>query len=272
MFSLDQQCRKRLAPFRERSRRSLGVKQQGLSILELMTGLVIGLMVTIAALGSLVFMQLSASVKESNSHLQHRAETALRTVGEQLRQAGAIELLPTPAGAAVSFSNAFDGFAGTGHTLQGTSGVGTVSAILRVSHQDNTVARDCLGNQPDPAQAGIRVDSRFSVVGGELRCLGASAKAGTQAIIDHVEDFQALYGMRTSSPVGLQFQFLTAEQVGERWTEVQSVVLCLQVIGERRSNAPTDASHVGCQGQILPNDGTVRRVVRSSFSLRNAGS
>jgi type IV pilus assembly protein PilW len=244
--------------------------QHGASILELMTGLVIGMMVTVAALGSLAFVQLSASVKEESFRLQQRAAVALQVIGAQLRQAGAIELTQAADASAVAFSNAFDGYDGSGYAMSGKEGNGKTGDALRVSRQDNGVARDCLGNRPEAAQAGIRVDSRFYLASGELRCLGANTKSGSQAIVDKVEDFQVVYGMRVTNAAGPMFRWIDAAAVGQRWTEVQAVRVCLQLLGERRSSTSAPQAEPGCRGLNPPDDKQLRRVVRATFTLRNA--
>ncbi len=245
--------------------------QCGASLIELLTGIVVGLLVTLAALGTLLFMQLSSATKDDAFRLQERADVALRAIGGQLRQAGAIELQQTVAGNAVTFSRAFDGFGGSGHAVEGDRGTGTQGDTLRVSHQDNATARDCLGNQPDAAQAGIRIDSRFFVASGELRCAGANSKAGAQAVVDHVEDFRVSYGVREAGASGTQYRVVNADQVGMQWGDVQAVLVCLQVSGERRAETQSPAAgDFGCSGQRIPMDGTTRHVVRATFSLRNA--
>jgi len=235
-----------------------------------MTGLVIGMMVTVAALGSLAFVQLSASVKEESFRLQQRAAVALQVIGAQLRQAGAIELSQAPDASAVAFSSAFDGYGGSGYALSGEEGSGKTGDTLRVSRQDNGVARDCLGNRPEASQAGIRIDSRFYLASGELRCLGANTKSGSQAIVDKVEDFQVVYGMRVANAAGPMFRWIDAAEVGQRWPEVQAVRVCLQLLGERRSQTSAAQTEPGCRGLNLPDDKQLRRMVRATFALRNA--
>ena len=90
---------------------------------------------------------------------------------------------------------------------QVTTGAPTCCAV---SYQDHADARDCLGNQPQGSLAGVRVDSRFSVVSGELRCLGSNAATGAQVLIDGVEDFQVLYGVRSGTTDDARWQYLDA--------------------------------------------------------------
>lgn len=241
-----------------------GRRQRGAMLLELITGQLIGLMVALAALGSLAFMQRSSEMQGEAFRLQQRIDVAMLAIGQQLRQAGAVELQATRSGTAVHFSSAFDGQA-----VRGEDGSRGTSDTLMTSYQDSGDARDCLGNRPDAAQVGVRVDSRFSVAAGTLRCLGAHRATGNQTIVDQVEDFQVDYGVRAESATGPQFQFLDASAVGSAWSAVRAVRVCLQIASERNLQIPAADAQRDCQGRALPTDGHLRRVTRMTFSLRN---
>jgi hypothetical protein len=49
---------------------------------------------------------------------------------------------------------------------------------------------------------------------------------------------------------------------------VDTVMVCLRISGETRTN-PTAAS-TGCNGEVVPADGRIRRVFTRVFNLRNA--
>lgn len=241
-------------------------RQRGSALLELLVALTLGMMVVLAALGTLAFVQASATVHGDALRLQQRAELAIHTIGLQLRQAGAIELVEA-GGGMVRFSTAFDGHAGSGHAVRGENGRAGRPDILSASHQDDGDARDCLGNRPDAGAQGVRLDSRFSVAEGSLRCLGAHAATGSQAIVDGVEDFQVLYGMRSMDAEGARFRFVDADGVAERWSEVAAVQICLQLSSEGRH--PEAASVRNCQGSEQAVDGRLHLVIHATFSLRN---
>ena len=239
--------------------------QRGAMLLEMITGLSIGLMVTLAALGTLAFLQSSSALQGEAFQLQQSIDIAMQTIGQQLRQAGAVELQPAQNGTAVRFSSAFDGQA-----VRGEDGARGSADTLMVSYQDGGDARDCLGNRPDATQAGIRVDSRFSVAAGTLRCLGAHRATGNQTIVDRVEDFQVDYGLRTEAASGPEFRFVDAAAVGTAWSQVRAVRVCLQIASERNVQMPAADAQRDCQGRALKTDGHLRRVTRSTFSLRSA--
>ncbi len=230
-------------------------------LVEMMSGLVVGLLVTLTALAMLALLQVHASVQSDTVRLQQRADVALQSIGAQLRQAGAIELQGTALTESVQFSSAYDTTA--------VSGDDGVTDTLRITHQFAPGARDCLGNEPDADRSGPSVNSRFSVVGGQLRCLGADTRAGSQVIADQVEDFQIRYGTRTVSALGPQFRDEDASTIGLRWSEVSVVRICLQIVGElRQVKNPVGVQH-DCQGRTLKPDGRMRCIVQASFHLRN---
>ena len=262
--------------------------QHGLSLIELLIGITIGLLVVIAALGSLSFTQVTSTAVGDSARLQQKANSAFRTMGFQLRQAGATEV--SQAGPAVRFSSQFNGWNGAGRSLDGVEGSGTPDT-LRLSYEDGSGARDCLGNPPT-ATAGIRVDNVFYVNSGKLMCKGADGTI--QAILDGVEDFQVTYGLQNVTalaipavlaasgaasaaaiPASASFRYFTATDApfgpalpasavtAPGW----SVTVCLQLRGDVRGDLPAGTSVAGCSGAVA-GDGYVRRVYRNTFSLR----
>lgn len=236
-------------------------------LLELLVALGCGMAVLLAALGTLAFVQASATAHGDALRLQQRADLAVQTIGQQLRRAGAIELEDTADGL-VRFSTAFDGHAGSGLAVSGSDGHAGRPDTLRASHQDDGEERDCLGNRPDTAAKGRRIDSQFTLADGSLRCLGAHAATGSQAIVDGVEDFQVLYGMRSEDATGAQLRYADADAVAGRWHEVTAVQICLQLRSENRH--PLAPGVRNCQGAQQPPDGHLRRVTHATFSLRRA--
>ena len=84
-------------------------KQRGISLIELMVGLLIGLFVVAAALSSVIFTR-SAQVTQSDSaRLQQQASAVIRIIGLQLKQAGAVEMVNAADGK-VMFDTRFTGF------------------------------------------------------------------------------------------------------------------------------------------------------------------
>jgi type IV pilus assembly protein PilW len=238
--------------------------QQGTTLIEMLAGLTVGLLVTVTALAMLAFLQINASIQSDSFALQQRGDFALQAIGSQLRQAGAINLQAAGQADVVRFSSAY--------TTAAVAGADGTTDTLQISHEYAPEARDCLGNEPDPAQTGASVNSRFSVLSGQLRCIGSDTRSGNQVIADGVEDFQIRYGIRRSSALGPQFREEDAQTIGARWNEVGEVRVCLQLVGDLRRRNASGPTLRDCQGRAVPQDGRLRSVVHASFSLRNAAA
>lgn len=273
--------------FTSRSSAKRYIRQGGFSLIELLVGITIGLLVVLAAIGSLVFTQLTTTVLGDSARLQQTADSVFRNIGFHVMQAGAMNIeSDTGNPSVIRFSNVYTGFnpattsAATGQifSVHGINGAATGSDTLRVSYQDNMLTsdtaadktafgvRDCLGNRP---ASSIRVDNQFSVTGTDLMCLGAANSTAAQSIANGVEDFQVTYGVLTLNGGADQVRYYTANNVVD-WTQIQAVTICLQLTGENRGNPQPGLTTTGCRGQTVANDGLLRRVFWRTFAIRNA--
>lgn len=253
------------------SRSVIATKQRGASLIELMVGITIGLMVVLAAIGTIVLTRSSSVTVADSSQMIYQGNNAMRLLGLNLRQAGAIELVSVdPASPAVEqlflFSNDF-----TGSVVQGAEGGVTADTLVMGQERrtGNTVIRDCLGASTTAA----RIQSTFSVVGTNLRCLG-SGNVLDQPVADNVEDFQVFYWMQTGAGTALSQQRMNATQVAAAgaWNNIVAVDVCLQLRGDQTGHPVVAGStFVNCQGTNTVRDGRLHQVFRSTFKLRNQG-
>jgi type IV pilus assembly protein PilW len=233
--------------------------QLGVSMIELMVGLLIGAIVSVAAVSSFSSTRPTAITVTDSSRLHQDASTAFRTIGHHLRQAGA-QQLTSPGGGNVQFNPLFIGYgaAGNPQAIRGTNGGRNAPDVLEVSHDTDAgfAPVDCLGQGGQP-QTGIT--NRFELVGGNLRCLG-SGGAVPAPLIEGVEDFQVWYGVRTNG----NLQYMPAPVI---WNNVESVMVCLRLAGQARGYA--GQATTGCNNEVTPNDGRIRRVFVRVFSIRS---
>ncbi|MBK6999909.1 MAG: PilW family protein [Rhodoferax sp.] len=263
-----------------------GHAQRGFSLIELMVGLTIGLMVVLAAIGSMTYTQISSTVVGDSSRLQQTADAVFRNVGYSLAQAGAIELEApdTDNPAIVSFSTRYTGFdASRPYDIHGEEGSSGAADTLRVSYQDSGTSVDCLGGRPAAIPFAGNVNNTFSksTTSDDLMCLGWSNPAA-QSIAFGVKDFQVWYGVRTGIVPGAEtYQFYTANDMNalppvlvkkhpfNAWTTVRAVRICVHIVGEKSGNS--NASLTDCQGTpTTPSDSLLHRVFWRTFTLRNA--
>lgn len=240
---------------RHRPRRS----SRGVGLVELLIALVIGLLVSVAAIGSMAHSRATAATLGEAMRLHQDSATALRIIEHQVRQAGARGLRDIAGSGMVEFNVITpDGDDASAATLvDGTQGSGAAPDTLRTGMDADTSidARDCLGNEP----LGNRILSRFELVAGNLRCLGSGHK-DPAPLVEGVEDFQVRYAVR----VGEQVQY---QEAPEDWSQVQGVMVCLRLVSPARSSVKRSLS--GCRNEPLVDDGRMRRTVFRVIHLRN---
>jgi type IV pilus assembly protein PilW len=263
--------------------------QQGASLIELMVGITVGLLVVLAAVGTLMFTSVSSSATSDVTRLQQKTEIFFRTLRFQLEQAGAMTIEAPTSTNEVQFSSSYMGLpasdgsvhatglaSNTFTSVHGTNGSGPGTDILRVSYQDDGNGRDCLGNTPPSTDTNVRILNTYSVnsTSNELLCEGGQTTAGPQAIIDGVEDFQVLYGIKNYpndtllTPSTYTYQFLRADQVTQ-WELVSTVSICIQLRGDNTNHPTVGTLPLGCNGAPMANDSRLHRAYTRTFSLRN---
>jgi type IV pilus assembly protein PilW len=261
-------------------------RQTGLSLVELLIGIAIGLLVMLAAIGSLSFTRVSSLAVTDTVRMQQDASIAMEMIGRQLRQTRAVAVVENPvtAGSGVSIVNyvRFEGITPPGQPIPfnklgaevgvfGPDDVDTTPDSFSTSFGVSAIpgfSTTCMGfASANPTS----VSSRFDVANGSLRCRASDAGGAAQDVIDNVEDFQVWYGVRDN--VLLNIQYLTAAQVPDQnWGSVGSVMVCLRLVGTT-PNVPQPPGFVqqGCNGENLPWIGRYRKVYRQVFTLRNPG-
>lgn len=275
--------------------------QQGFSLVELMVGMVLGLMVIMAAGVALLASRSVAATVSDASHLQQQASYALRVIGLQLRQSGSLYLnlqLPsstdgrhsaalTPAAfeTAAAGVGAARGYAPKTHALQGsddslTTGYRRYKEPVYTQSGLAGQSRNCLGGPVD-ASADLRLESRFSLRGHVLRCGGNDTAASPQPLIENVATFRLRYlRMHAAGAAGQpQLQYVDAQRAGSDWSPVVAVEVCLVLFGAQSGALPVGSGYVDCDGQWLeiaglpaPRSGRMHRVFRNLFQLRSQGS
>lgn len=242
--------------------------QRGVTLVELMVGLAIGLLVVAAAMvGLLASRGISGSVGDASA-IQQQAAYALRVIGLQLRETGSLYLNSNPndpgdpdnALAAVGFEiraaagNGFD-LNDTQQIINGADGKLTLGhARYKVRTTDESdatgqsLARNCVGG-PGDASSDARVESifEFDAAKGQLKCGGNGA--ASQPVIDHVADFQVRYLLPDASSTALD-RTMTYVAAGSviNWSDVRAVEVCLVLYGSEPVGMPGGSTYVGCVG------------------------
>lgn len=273
-------------------RAALRRRQAGVTLLELLVGLAIGLMTIAVALGALLVSRSVSGTVSDASQLQQQAAHALRVIGLQLRQAGSIRLnlaFTQAAGTAseplvilpdspVAFEAVFDRAAGTlGADADYLLKIGyqNYTESVSTSAVEQSLLADCLGKRPSASviQSNFKLVRANGAVSGELQCAGSDGAA--QALIGNVADFQVRYLQQTLGASGVSVRRVTAADVDDNWPSVVAVEVCLELVGDENIDT-AGATYRNCSwttGQPQSAMGNrLRMVFRNTFQLRSQGT
>ena len=258
------------------------LRQRGVTLIELMVGMAIGLLVVAVAMGALMVSRGISGTVSDASGIQQQGAYILRVIGQQLRQTGSLYLNPDPAGGgtstdvlspvafeikanAVSGGNSFEQesvLAGASDTVTtgfrrypdnvflvaGTEAAASTPATFGTDY----LARNCVG-APGNSSTDQRVESIFAFdsAKNELQCGGNGAAA--QPIARNVAQFQVTYMVQTTDAVGSKVQFTKGSDMptaatDPAWRRVQGVQVCLVLYGSEPIDMPAGSSYTDCAG------------------------
>lgn len=289
-------CRKMAA-----AKPPLRTNQHGVTLIELMVGLVIGLLTIAVALGALMVSRGVSGTVSDASQLQQQASYAFRAMGQQLRQAGSLRLNlaphkastePIDAADPVAFETDFtdpdDGskFAPGTDTVSGLDTPSASEYKLSVGYRNYTesvytsaitpveqsLLRNCLGENGTKAM----VQSRFVLTANELRCAGTG---NSQPMIQNVADFQVRYLVQTDALTGdAKIQYVNATGVGADWSRVFGIEVCLTLYGTEVIDMPAGSTYRSCTGADVdmttlaaPQKNRIHMTFRNVYQLRSQG-
>lgn len=284
-------------------------RQHGVTLLELMVGLAIGLLVIAVAMGALMSSRSVSGTVSDISGIQQQGSYVLRVIGQQLRQAGSLYLNPDPTGGAStdvlgavvfeikansrSGGNSFD----QQNTIAG--GADTITTGFR-RYQDNVffadnatssaigtdyLSRNCVGS-PANTNTDERVESIFVFADGNLRCSGNGSTV--QPIAQNIAQFQVTYLVQTvASGTGATIQYkkgsdMPTSAADPVWRSVQGVQVCLVLHGtepiDLPQNTPASSSYTDCDGKSVDmtaltgtRKNRMHLLLRNTFQLRSQG-
>ncbi|WP_343589906.1 PilW family protein [Paracidovorax wautersii] len=267
-------------------------RQRGVTLIELMVGIAIGLLVVAVAVVSLMNSRTISGTVSESTLLQQQAGYALRIIGQQVRQAGSIELNLTPSllpanGADPAMAPvAFDPPDPTGvrpqfdrslNTIAGTTTPGSSFTVGYENYAETTTnasslsqLRDCLGQ--NPVSGGVLANplltSKFErkAATNELVCTGRGSNTA-QPIIGNVTDFRLRYVRQDAQTNTLQY---LSDTSSIDWKNVYAVEVCLELTGTEQ-NPTADATYTNCSGVQANYGNRLRMVFRNLFQIRSQG-
>lgn len=255
--------------------------EAGLTLIELMVGIALGLLVVAVATAALMGVRSVTGTVSDVTGIQQQAAYVMRTFGTQLRQAGSLYLdlgLDSDGDGDISSDTAFHLRSSTEQAIfEDEDGrvITRFTGYEEPTFADNgPISRNCLGAPDNIADTTETVESIFTLVGNNLQCGGNGA--ASQAIANNVAEFRVSYLVQdTANPPSVNYQ--DADGVDD-WSRVQGVEVCLVLFGSERIDLPEDASYTGCNDSDVnittlaePRTNRMHYVFRNVFQLRSQG-
>lgn len=285
--------------FTPRLMRPMGPQgQRGITLIELMVGIAIGLLViAVATVAMMASRGITSTVSDATS-LQRQAAYAFRLMGQQIKQAGSLELSlnpsiagidtstannamtpvafdpPDPTGAKPPFDRAASTLAGSDSPASFTAGYENYTEITTASATNPTsLLRDCLGQNPALASGGSVaatpvLSSQFQrdTTTNELTCTGTGT-GGTQPIISNVTDFQVRY--ITQAPNTTSMQYVAKASDVSDWNGVYAVDICIELTGSETTSTPAGATYKNCSGTATSYGNRLKMVFHNIYQIRS---
>jgi type IV pilus assembly protein PilW len=228
-----------------------GRHQHGITLIEVLVGLVIGLIAVASAVQALSTLQVAQSETTLRLRLQADARQVLNNIAQEIRLAGAAHLTSSASGEA-RLTDAPYPF------IHAATQNGQATLSLSYANPSATSNAGCLWRRT--SGLGSSVSSLYSVSEQTLRCNGNGL---TQPLIDNVAEFTTR--LATQSGLGLQWQ--NADQAN--LNRVVGIAVCLHVFSDP-VNTAAPSTQTGCDGGPVPADGRLHWVEWRVTSIRSA--
>lgn len=256
-------------------------KQAGVTLVELLVAIAIGLLVISVALTSVLVARSLSSTTSEVAQLQQKAAYAFRVIGQQVRQAGSRNLTnaTTPIEKAMfvediklaqqpnllGIEEPEDSEFALSVAFQNTNQ--SAFPYVNGKPQDISLHRNCLGEDLDGSSHSVLV-SQFKLSGTDLLCAGSDT---AQPIVSGVNDFLVRYMLQDHSSANTPlFAFGDAGLVSapQDWSKVQAVKVCLELVGKEHIDT-AGATYIRCDGEEADRGNKLRVVFRNTFHLHN---
>ena len=279
--------------------------QKGVTLIELMVGIAIGLMVIATALGALMISRSIAGSTNELTSLQQQASLIGRNISQQIRQAGALQLDISHGSTDKANPGIFDNAAVITTNLSGS----TAPPSIQQSSTNTTTTLDtrllayterlyasgtntlttgmqfanCLGENNN---TNTMLQSRFTISAANvttgMRTLFCAGTSGTpQPIASNILDFRLNYVYQLDANAGTpNYQILSEQQINaiaapnnrERWSNVVAVNVCMVLVGSERVDT-VGATYIGCDGTSSTSmNNRLTQVFRNTYEIRSQGA
>jgi type IV pilus assembly protein PilW len=260
------------------------MRQQGLSLIELMIAMTLGLILTLGVVQVFISSKQTYSVVTSQSQTQENARVVKHFLGRGLRHAGYWDdsAVPMDLPEAGDFDNNQMVFATNNDSTEANVVDGTDTITLRFNGSADEQLRSCTGRIAGPDRVivdrySIRPASASTSVP-SLHCesamldLDGNAVTGeplqSQPLIIGIENLQIEFGIGTSDRIE---QYVSADEVTD-WKKVRSVRYALLATSNQNSGGQENTNtYTLIDGETVTasGDNRLRQVQRDTVFLRN---
>lgn len=250
--------------------------QHGLSLVELLVGMTLGLIV-ITSLGYILLSSRSTYLtQDASARLQETGRQVLDNIGRDLRLAGRVAIIPVTTDTRIEWpsdTNAIEGTDGTSDSLTvryqlddtGSNEIEDCNGYSAGTLDDIGTRFDITGTTKHYAT----VENTYSITDNSIYCDGNGGSS--QPMADNVEDLQITYGLDTDGDYAPN-QYVNANYFSnstQNWSQVVSVRICVLVRSEAGATKVSQ-SYENCSGtSTSSNDTRLRRTFSATYNLRN---
>lgn len=263
--------------------------QQGLTLIELMVGIALGLLVVAVAMGALLASKNASTTTSDSTTLQQQAAFAFRVIGQQIRQAGSLSL--TSSDSYLESAQFIDSTPLSSYIpVSGKDSPSSTEYLFTVTYQNapseklypisasgtatiKSQLRNCLGENPSSSPPNVLQNS-FKLDGNILYCAGTGSKqpiiGGDLSSDIKVKNFKARYLTQTgvTNPT---FSYVTAAALTDNtaWSQVQSIEVCLELEGTENIDT-VGSTYINCDNQSASRGNRLHGVFRNTFRYRSS--
>lgn len=261
--------------------------QQGLTLIELMIGIALGLLAIAVAMGALIASKNASTTTSDSTTMQQQASFVFRVIGQQIRQAGSLSLKPSDSH--LETAQFIDSTSLSSYTaISGKDAPGSSEYLFTVVYQNSpseklypissgtastgAQLRNCLGENPSSSPPAA-LQNAFKRDGNILYCAGTGSKqpliGGDSANDIKVKNFQVRY-LRQTGETNPTFTYVTAAALTDKisWSQVQSIEVCLELEGSENIDT-VGSSYINCNNQSVSRGSRLRSVFRNTFRSRS---
>ncbi|MDE1460534.1 PilW family protein [Spartinivicinus poritis] len=259
-------------------------KQQGMSLIELMIALVLGLLLIAGILQLFLGVTQTFRQNETLSRIQENGRFSLDFIAQDIRSAGYQEpgkrdAIPfflkdclKPGSTTANLANCTNDLL----TVEGNDPANNSSDRLSVFFEP-TDQLDCAGadiRDPSNTSANQTVVNIYFIDGDDLSCSSYSPSrevniTNNQALLSGVQSMQVLYGVRDSDD---NTQYLSADKIGsDMWQNIRTVKIGVLVnSGEEKPAVGPQNTYKVLGKEIKLNGGTQRHIYTTTVRINNA--